>query len=72
MSLVVLVFLGITAFAGGLEMLFFPHGNVYLPDDMLDRLPVDTFVLPGLILGGVIGLSSLVVAWGMLRPAEIG
>jgi hypothetical protein len=43
-------------------MLLFSHGNVHLPDDMLGRLPVDTFVLPGLILGGVIGLSSRVVA----------
>jgi hypothetical protein len=71
-ALVILVFLGVTALAGGMEMLVFPHGNVYLPEDMLDRLPVDTFVLPGLILGVVFGLGSLFVAWGMMRRAEIG
>lgn len=70
-SLVILVFLGVTAFAGGIEMLIFPHGNVYLPEDMLDRLPVDTFVLPGTILGVVFGLGSLSVAWGMTRRVEI-
>jgi hypothetical protein len=71
-SLVVLVFLGITAFAGGMEMLIFPQGNEYLPQDMLDRLPVNTFILPGMILSVIFGLGSLFVAWGMVRRAKVG
>lgn len=68
----VLTFLGVTALGGGTEMLLFYEGNEYLPADMLDSIPFDTFIVPGLVLGGIFGLGSLLVAWGMWRRPEIG
>lgn len=68
----VLSFLGVTALGGGIEMLAFYRGNEYLPADMLERIPFDTFIVPGLILGGIFGLGSLFVAWGMWRRPDIG
>lgn len=68
----VLTFLGVTALGGGIEMLLLYEGNEYLPIDMIQRTPFDTFIVPGLILGGVFGLGSLFVAWGMWRRPDIG
>jgi hypothetical protein len=68
----VLTFLGVTALGGGIEMIAFYRGNQYLPTDMLDRIPFDTFIVPGLVLGVIFGLGSLFVAWGMWRRPEIG
>lgn len=62
----ILWFLGLTALAGGLEMLIFPNGNQYLPAEFLDRIPlIDSFILPGLVLAVVFGLGSIFVAWGI-------
>lgn len=68
----ILTFLGITALGGGIEMLVFYEGNSYLPADMLDEIPFDTFIIPGLVLGVIFGLGSLFVAWGMWRRPDIG
>lgn len=64
----VLGFLGVTALGGGIEMVLFAGGNDYLPLDMIDGVPVvDSFLLPGLVLGGVFGIGSLVGAYGVAR-----
>ncbi|MGD2059437.1 MAG: hypothetical protein PVF87_01095 [Acidimicrobiia bacterium] len=68
----ILIFLGVTALGGGIEMLVFYQGNEYLPVDMLERIPFDTYIVPGLVLGIGFGLGSLFVAWGMWRRPEIG
>lgn len=68
----ILTFLGITALGGGIEMLLFHEGNEFLPADLIERTPFDTFIVPGLILGGIFGLGSLFVAWGMWRRPDIG
>lgn len=68
----ILTFLGLTALGGGIEMVAFYQGNEYLPAGMLEDIPFDNFIVPGLILGGVFGLGSLFVAWGMWRRPEIG
>jgi hypothetical protein len=68
----VLTFLGITALGGGIEMLLFYEGNEYLPADLIERTPFDTFIVPGLILGGIFGLGSLFVAWGIWRRPDFG
>ena len=67
----VLIFLGVTALGGGIEMLLFYEGNEYLPAELIERTPFDTFIVPGLVLGVVFGLGSLFVAWGVWRRSEI-
>lgn len=68
----ILTFLGITALGGGIEMLLFYEGNEFLPAELIERTPFDTFIVPGLVLGIVFGLGSLFVAWGMWRRPDIG
>ena len=66
--MVLLVFLGLTALGGGIELVLFPHGNEFVPEEWLDGIPVvDTWVVPGLVLGVGFGLGSLVAGYGILR-----
>jgi hypothetical protein len=63
-----LIFLGVTALAGGIEMLLFPTGNEFLPRQWLDDIPViDSWLLPGLVLGGGFGVGSLLTAYALRR-----
>jgi hypothetical protein len=63
-----LSFLGVTALGGGIEMVVFPDGNAYLPAERLERVPLlDSYLVPGLVLGIVFGLGSLVAAVGVAR-----
>ncbi len=60
-------FLGATATGGAVEMLAFPKGTRFVPGRWLDDVPfVDSWVLPGLALGGL-GIGSLVTAVGIWR-----
>jgi len=62
----VLVFLGISALAGGIAMILGIAAAP--PETWLDEIPViDSWVLPGLVLGIGFGAGSLVAAYGMLR-----
>jgi hypothetical protein len=62
----VLVFLGVSAVAGGVAMVF--GIGAAPPHEWLDRVPlVDTWLVPGLVLGVGFGLGSLLAAYGMLR-----
>ena len=63
-------FVGVTAVAGGFEMLAFPEGNVFVKQEWLDDLPVSDYRLPGLVLGVGLGVGSLVTAYGLLRRPE--
>jgi hypothetical protein len=69
-SLALLAFLGISALGGGIAMTFGLGGDYALPEAWLEALPiVESWVIPGLVLGIGFGIGSLVVAWGMLaRP----
>ncbi len=60
-------FVGITAVAGGAEMLVFPKGNVFVKTEWLEHLPVSDYRLPGAVLAAVIGAGSLVTTAGLLR-----
>ncbi|MDG4769811.1 hypothetical protein [Solwaraspora sp. WMMD792] len=63
-----LIFVGVTAVAGGVEMWLYPYGNEFVRTEWLRDLPlVDTWRLPGLVLGLGLGLGSLVSAFGLLR-----
>jgi hypothetical protein len=64
----ILAFLGITAVGGGAEMLLYPAGNAFLPARWLDDIPlVDSWLVPGLVLGLGFGVGSLLTAFGVLR-----
>jgi len=63
-----LVFLGVTAVLGGVEMGFGLWIGDPPPAGWLDALPViDSWVLPGVVLGAGFGLGSLVAAYGIQR-----
>ena len=67
----VLVFLGLTATGGGFALTFGPWDEATPPPEWLDRIPViDSWVVPGLVLGIGFGLGSLVTAYGMARTPE--
>lgn len=62
----VLAFLGVTALAGGVAMIF--GLGAMPPRDWLAQIPlIDSWVVPGLVLGIGFGLGSLFTAYGMLR-----
>lgn len=63
----VLVFLGLSAIVGGAGLTFGGWIVDDFPADWLDRLPlIDSWLLPGLVLGIGFGLGSLVTAYGVL------
>jgi hypothetical protein len=62
----ILIFLGVTALAGGLALVF--ELGAAPPQDWLDRIPlIGSWVIPGLVLAIGFGFGSLLVAYGMLR-----
>jgi hypothetical protein len=59
-----LAFLGLGALAGGVALVAKPDGSVmHLPLSYLEGSPFPDFLVPGLILGGLFGVGSYVVAW---------
>lgn len=62
-----LVFLSISGFLGAAGMLADPSGRgMGLSPELLEGLPVNDFVLPGLFLLGVYGIGSLLIAQGLM------
>lgn len=55
-------FSALSAIGGAIELLLWPRGNVYLPVELLAHSPFSTFTVPGLLLGFVIGGTSLLAA----------
>ena len=68
-TIAALVLLGIGATAGGIALVLKPDGSVmHMPLSYLDQSPFADYLIPGLILGGLFGLGSLVVAaLGLMR-----
>jgi hypothetical protein len=67
-TVAVLAFLGVSAVAGGTALTFGVPATARPPDTWLRALPlVDSWTVPGLILGVGFGLGSLVTAYGVLR-----
>ena len=63
-----LVLLGLGGIGGGIPMLLDPSGTLMrLPKGLLNRLPINNFILPGLFLIVVMGLIPFVLAYGMWR-----
>ena len=64
---ILLVFLSLSGLFGIL-FLIDPSGElVEVPLSLLDKLPIDTFILPGLYLLIVYGIGSALVAYGLRR-----
>ena len=62
---VLLGFLGITALLGGIGLVSGIEG-VSPPAEWLESIPViDGWIVPGLVLGVVFGLGSIVTLWGV-------
>jgi hypothetical protein len=69
----VLIFLGLSAVGGGVMLLFTSIPGDNFPSDWLERLPlIDSWLVPGLVLGIGFGLGSLIAAYGMLRKPHWG
>ena len=63
-----LLFLGLGALAGGVALVSQPDGSgMQWSRDMLAGSPFPDFLVPGLILGGLFGFGSIVVAIMGLR-----
>lgn len=64
---ILLVFLSLSGLFGIL-FLIDPSGElVEMPLSHLDKLPIDTFFLPGLFLLIVYGIGSAIIAYGLFR-----
>lgn len=67
-----LVLLGIGALAGGIALVTAPDGsNMGFDVALLAGTPFSDYVVPGLILGGLFGIGSLVVAGMGLRRSRL-
>jgi hypothetical protein len=67
-----LVLLGIGALAGGVALASRPDGSVmHFEVTLLAGSPFNDYFIPGLFLGGVFGLGSLVVAIMGLRRSRV-
>jgi hypothetical protein len=70
-AIVVLAILGLGALAGGIALAMRPDGSAMgFSTALLAGSPFADFLVPGLILGGLFGIGSLVVAIAGLRHAR--
>ncbi len=69
--LALLLFLGLGGIAGGAGMVMDPSGaGMGLSVNLLDSVPVDDFLLPGLFLITVLGIAPLFTAYGAWARPE--
>ncbi len=62
-AVALLIWLGIGALAGGAALLLKPDGSVMqFSTDLLEGSPFADYTIPGLILGGLFGVGSLLLA----------
>jgi len=67
--LFLLAFLGLGGLYGGIAMLIDPTGGLLQLTEVLSLLPVSDYILPGLFLLVVMGLTPLVLTYALLaRP----
>jgi hypothetical protein len=71
-AVALLTLLGIGALAGGIALVSKPDGSVmHFSVDLLAGSPFSDFLVPGLILGGLFGIGSFVVALMGLRRSPL-
>ncbi len=72
MTITLLVLLGLGALAGGLALIARPDGSaMHFDVALLRAVPLPTSSFPGLVLGGLFGIGSLVVAGLGLRRSRL-
>lgn len=64
--LFLLLFLGLGGLYGGIAMLVDPSGGLLQLNEMLPLLPVSNYILPGLFLLFVMGLTPLALIYSLL------
>jgi hypothetical protein len=62
MVIALAAFSTVSAIAGAMELLVWPMGNPYVPLALLEHTPFTSFLIPGLLLGVVVGGTSLACA----------
>lgn len=68
LTIALLFFNGLSGIAGGVALITDPSGNVIaMPVSMLAYSPFTNFLIPGLLLFTLNGLSSLLIAWATIR-----
>jgi hypothetical protein len=71
-TVVGLSLLGLGALAGGIALVSQPDGSVmHFDTDLLAGSPFPDFLIPGLVLGGLFGVGSLVVAVMGIRRSRL-
>jgi hypothetical protein len=66
--IVLLILLGLGGFVGGIPMLIDPSGaSIGLPGNLLDNVPIDSFILPGLFLIVAMGIIPFIIAYGLWK-----
>jgi hypothetical protein len=71
-TIVALVLLGIGAIAGGITLVSAPDGSAMgFELSLLSGSPFSDYLVPGLILGGLFGVGSLVVAGMGVRRSRL-
>lgn len=64
-------FVGLTAVAGGVEMIVAPRGNVFVQGAWLEDIPVfDSYRVPGCLLAGL-GVAALGAGYGLVRRPHL-
>lgn len=72
LTIVALILLGLGALAGGIALVMAPDGSVMgFETSLLAGSPFSDFLVPGLILGGLFGVGSLVVAAMGVRRSRL-
>jgi hypothetical protein len=71
-TIALLFLLGITALGGGTAMVLgLGNESTMLPDEWLTEIPlIDSWVIPGLVLGIGFGVGALMVGYGMFRRPD--
>jgi hypothetical protein len=66
--LLLLALLGIGTIFGGGVLIISPNGKLFeMPLDMLAHSPFHNFLIPGIILFSVLGISPILAVWALIK-----
>ena len=69
--IILLGFLAVGAFFGGLAFIVRPDGSIYqMPVELLANSPFKNFMLPGIILLTIFGICPFLVIYGLIKKPE--